>query len=143
MFFLRELGGKVILVSIFIVLFIEISNVGVLHLKEQQDIKFPEAPYIRYIGEVVDNGPGDDEDHDNNERMEPNTRNSPDAPFRMIVCMTKESSIRLVQAQYLQSDIGFKRIVGFKEFELGGLDPDSRTSKCIFYVKMGVTKKYF
>lgn len=50
-------------------------------------------------------------------------------PFRMVVCMFKEASFRLHSAQYVQSDIGFKRVVGFQEFELGGLDPESRTSK--------------
>lgn len=53
-----------------------------------------------------------------------------DEPLRLIICMTKESSARLLEAQYLQSDIGFKRIIGFYEFELGGLDWDSRTSDC-------------
>jgi hypothetical protein len=43
--------------------------------------------------------------------------------------MSKENSIRLSNAHYVQSDIGFKRIPGYQEFELGGLDPSSRMSK--------------
>jgi hypothetical protein len=48
-------------------------------------------------------------------------------PIRIIICMSKDSSKRLLDAQFLQSDIGFKRIVGFQEFELGGRDHGSRT----------------
>ena len=43
--------------------------------------------------------------------------------------MSKKNSIRLSNAHYVQSDIGFKRIAGYQEFELGGLDPSSRMSK--------------
>lgn len=50
-------------------------------------------------------------------------------PFRMVVCILREASSQLHPAQYLQSDIGFKQVIGFKEFELGGLDSESRTSK--------------
>ena len=48
--------------------------------------------------------------------------------IRIVVCMSKESSQRLLDAQFVQSDIGFKCIVGFQEFELGGRDFTSRTS---------------
>jgi hypothetical protein len=48
--------------------------------------------------------------------------------IRIVICMSKESSQRLLDAQFVQSDIGFKRIVGFQEFELGGRDFTSRTS---------------
>jgi len=34
----------------------------------------------------------------------------------------------LLQAQYLQSDIAFKRIVGFLEFEIGGMDQNAKIS---------------
>jgi len=49
-------------------------------------------------------------------------------PFRIIICMSRQNSIRLLSAHYVQSDIGFKRIAGYKEFELGGLDQSSRIS---------------
>lgn len=48
--------------------------------------------------------------------------------LKIVVCMSRESSQRLLDAQYLQSDIGFKRVIGFHEFELGGLDWESCTS---------------
>jgi len=49
-------------------------------------------------------------------------------PFRIIICMSRQNSIWLLSAHYMQSDIGFKRIAGYKEFELGGLDQSSRIS---------------
>lgn len=48
-----------------------------------------------------------------------------DGILRLIICMSKASSERLAQARYLQSDIAFKRVAGFLEFEIGGLDEDS------------------
>lgn len=54
-----------------------------------------------------------------------------DVPFRMIICMSPEASRMLHSVQYLQSDIGFKRVIGFKEFELGGLDPKTRIREYI------------
>lgn len=51
------------------------------------------------------------------------------SPFRVAVCMFPKASHLLLQAQYLQSDIAFKRVVGFEEFELGSMDLSSRTSK--------------
>ncbi|KAJ3924260.1 MAG: hypothetical protein NXY57DRAFT_1092279, partial [Lentinula lateritia] len=44
------------------------------------------------------------------------------------LCMFPSSSRRLKRAQYLQSDIGFKRVVGLEEFEIAGTDPLSRIS---------------
>lgn len=52
-------------------------------------------------------------------------------PVRVILCMTKDQSRRLAKASFLQSDIAFKRVVGFKEFELGGMDLESNTCKFI------------
>ncbi|KZP11654.1 hypothetical protein FIBSPDRAFT_913544 [Athelia psychrophila] len=55
---------------------------------------------------------------------------------RLIVCMTPSSSERLARARYLQSDIVFKRIAGFLEFEIGGLDESSNlaVSYCRVYL---------
>ena len=39
--------------------------------------------------------------------------------------MFPQSSKQLQSAQYLQSDIGFKRIVGYYELEIGGMEPKS------------------
>ena len=47
---------------------------------------------------------------------------------QIIICMTQEGSKRLLGAQYLQSDMAFKRIVGFYEFELAAVDRISNTS---------------
>jgi len=46
-------------------------------------------------------------------------------PLQVVICMLPQSSERLQSAQYLQSDIGFKRIVGFYELEIGGIEPKS------------------
>jgi len=40
--------------------------------------------------------------------------------------MTKESSHQLLRAQFLQSDIAFKRVAGFLEFEVGGLNQNAK-----------------
>jgi hypothetical protein len=48
---------------------------------------------------------------------------------QIIICMTQEASERLLAAQYLQSDMAFKRIVGFYEFELAAVDRISNTSR--------------
>jgi hypothetical protein len=42
--------------------------------------------------------------------------------------MSEEGSKRLLRAQYVQSDIAFKRVVGFYEFELAAMDRDANTS---------------
>lgn len=59
-------------------------------------------------------------------------------PCRIVICMSPVQSSRLRKAQYLQSDIAFKRVVGFKEFELGGLDRESKN--CELYTVP--SKKY-
>ncbi|KAJ7827331.1 hypothetical protein B0H14DRAFT_3144637 [Mycena olivaceomarginata] len=53
---------------------------------------------------------------------------------RIIICMTPHSSSRLQKAQYLQSDIGFKRIVGYDEFEISAMDRDANTSLGLYLV---------
>lgn len=54
--------------------------------------------------------------------------------LRIIVCMGWEGSDRLRRCQYVQSDIGFKRIVGFYEFELAGWERDAYT--CAFFLSV-------
>lgn len=44
--------------------------------------------------------------------------------------MSKEGSERLAQAQYIQSDIAFQRVVGFDEFEMACVDRANNTSMC-------------
>ncbi|KAJ7257624.1 hypothetical protein C8J57DRAFT_1074290 [Mycena rebaudengoi] len=97
---------------------------GLQYMKQEQDRYLSsEYTYIRYMEEIPSLGmtydPADDDDLDGSDHT---------VPFRIAVCMAKEGSRRLVKAKYLQSDIAFRRIVGFKEFELGGLERDSRTT---------------
>lgn len=92
-----------------------------------------ENHYIRLISEasLEDTQNIFDSEGDSGEEDDENEIQAAGTKFRMVVCMTPGSSRRLLQAQYLQSDISFKRINGFEEFELGGLDANSRTSECI------------
>jgi hypothetical protein len=53
--------------------------------------------------------------------------------LRMIICMSKQSSQRLLAAQYLQSDIAFKRVAGFLEFEIGGSDRNAKIGQFSFF----------
>lgn len=87
-----------------------------------KDNESKESPYIRFMGEFPELGTVSDVDVDSD-------GNPMVIPLRVAICMSKENSLRLSQAHYLQSDIGFKRIVGFKEFELGALDALTRTSE--------------
>ncbi|KAJ7122723.1 hypothetical protein C8R46DRAFT_1238174 [Mycena filopes] len=98
---------------------------GLLHMKNLQDEYLPsDEAYIRFVLE----DPSLDGTHDQNDEEDEDPESDPGIPFRIAVCMTKEGSRRLLRAKYLQSDIAFRRIVGFKEFELGGLERDSRTT---------------
>ncbi|KAF7975392.1 hypothetical protein HWV62_9607 [Athelia sp. TMB] len=93
---------------------------GLLHLKRLQDQDLPpEDHYIRYAEEIpIHSLPVHDED-------ETEHSNPADKMLRIVVCMSPESSQRLAAAQYLQSDIAFKRVSGFLEFEIGGLHRDA------------------
>lgn len=101
-----------------------------MNLKQQQDENVPEGErYIRYIAEFPAFGQlmsGDDADVADTDDAQ--------TPFRIIICMSKQNSIRLLSAHYVQSDIGFKRIAGYQEFELGGLDQSSRISMFSLHV---------
>lgn len=94
-----------------------------LHAKSEQDRTLPaDQHYIRSVLEIPMSESLDDEDD------VPGDTDSNDAPLRIVVCMSKAGSERLCQAQYVQSDIGFKRVVGFHEFEIAGMDRDANTS---------------
>ena len=59
-------------------------------------------------------------------------------PLQIIICMTKESSRRLLCAQYLQSDIAFKRVAGFLKFEIGGSNQNTNIGwSFLFYFSHG------
>ncbi|KAJ3776398.1 hypothetical protein FB446DRAFT_818917, partial [Lentinula raphanica] len=98
---------------------------GLLHLKEQQDLALPsEEHYIRSILEFApDTLAADEDDLDDDEGLE-----SSATSLRIVVCMSRNASQRFSQAQYLQSDIGFKRVVGFYEFEIASVDEYTNTS---------------
>src|ERR1700676_3713685 len=53
----------------------------------------------------------------------------------IIIYMTKESSHQLLHAQFMQSDIAFKRVAGFLEFEVGGLNQNAKIG---FFFSCGV-----
>jgi hypothetical protein len=58
----------------------------------------------------------------------------------IVICMSREASHRLASARFVQSDISFKRVAGFLEFELGGMDPFSKTCACIIQLEAGSAK---
>ena len=114
--------GKVIVMSKYhqIIMTKIFKTVGLMHFKAIQDKKLsPEDIYIWFAEEIHLGLPLYKED--NPEWSE--------EPLRIIVHMTKESSCCLLEAQYLQSGIGFY------EFELGGLDLDLHTSITFLYSK--------
>ncbi|KAK6974428.1 hypothetical protein R3P38DRAFT_3331676 [Favolaschia claudopus] len=115
---------------------------GVVSLKAHQDENLPkESHYIRRIL-AIDHGPANI-DIDDEEEEELGGLKTKDDRLRIIICMTPEASRRLIRSgRYLQSDIGFRRIVGFKEFEVASMDRDANTSLIflrIFLNRMSAT----
>lgn len=95
------------------------SFVGLLHVKTQQDeLLAPTDQYLCVMLELPDT------EVDNNEADVPEDQpfSSEGKSLRIAICMTSAASKQLVEAQYLQSDIRFKQIVGFYEFEIASLD---------------------
>ncbi|KAJ3869260.1 hypothetical protein EV359DRAFT_59917 [Lentinula novae-zelandiae] len=92
---------------------------GVLHLKMAQDASRAVADhYIRYAQEIqLQCDPGDVEDTQLlGQVADPNA-------LRLIICIKSKNSLQLIRdARHIQSDISFKRIAGWLEFELGGFD---------------------
>jgi hypothetical protein len=54
---------------------------------------------------------------------------SPKSTLQIVMCITPNASKQISEAEYLQSDIGFKQVIGFYEFEIGSFDRNSNTSK--------------
>ncbi|KAH9483415.1 hypothetical protein JR316_0002881 [Psilocybe cubensis] len=104
---------------------------GLLNFKSQQDTSSAD-PYIRFAGELPDLGKVCDEDTEL-------TTEEATTPLRVVICMLKINSHRLLNAKYIQSDIGFKRVVGWKEFELGGLD--ETTGLSVTYCRVFLTRQ--
>ncbi|KAE9383495.1 hypothetical protein BT96DRAFT_843773, partial [Gymnopus androsaceus JB14] len=59
--------------------------------------------------------------------------------FRIVICMFPQRSHDLLKAQFVQSDISYKRVVGFKELEFVGWDEQSHTT--IVYCRAYMTRK--
>ncbi|KAJ7795857.1 hypothetical protein B0H14DRAFT_2391173 [Mycena olivaceomarginata] len=94
---------------------------GVVRLKKLQDEQLP--PHEHYIRLILELNNDSLVVHEEDEPALPGDKNT-----RIIICMSTDSSKRLQDTQYLQSDIGFKRIVGFDEFEIAAMDRDANTS---------------
>lgn len=94
-----------------------------MHYKDSQS-----ELYVRYMAEIPSHTLGLFDEDDAN-ALSDSSGEGTDAPIKIAICMLKEQSRHLLEAQYLQSDIAFKRVVGYYEFELGGWDTASRTSK--------------
>lgn len=86
---------------------------GLLHLKDMQDCDLPpHEHYIRLAVEVQET----DLLHGSACTEEESSH-----PLQVVICMLPQSSEQLQLAQYVQSDIGFKRVVGFYELEISGI----------------------
>ncbi|PPQ84978.1 hypothetical protein CVT25_010531 [Psilocybe cyanescens] len=97
---------------------------GICHLKDYQDAHLPSEEH--YIRRVIDL-PHDTLDvHDEDEPGD--LGNSETENLKIVVCMSKEQSRRMHGGQYMQSDIGFKRVIGFHEFEMTSMDRKANTS---------------
>lgn len=123
-FFLRAQTGKVPISATFPLHAHSPQKTGVQHRKEIQDATID--PSHHYIRTIIDLPDDDLAIHEEDDSEQPASTNN--GRTRIIICMTPEASRRLLKAQYLQSDIGFKRIVGFLEFELACMDRDANTS---------------
>ncbi|KAF5366384.1 hypothetical protein D9758_009754 [Tetrapyrgos nigripes] len=117
---------------------------GLAYLKQQQDsLLAPEEHYVRTMLTLpLDHFDGNTEDSfddsDNDDfkgPVDPELGNV----VRIAICMTREGSQRLASTQYLQSDIAFKRVIGYYEFELGALDRASNTY--ITFCRVYTTRK--
>ncbi|KAJ7800830.1 hypothetical protein B0H14DRAFT_2615859 [Mycena olivaceomarginata] len=104
---------------------------GVVRLKKLQDEQLP--PHEHYIRLILELNNDSLVVHEEDEPALPGDKNT-----RIIICMSTDSSKRLQDTQYLQSDIGFKRIVGFDEFEIAAMDRDANTS--IVFCRAYVTR---
>ncbi|KAL0059883.1 hypothetical protein AAF712_013365 [Marasmius tenuissimus] len=64
----------------------------------------------------------------------------PSEPFRYVVCMRHANMLSLAKtARHVQSDISFKRVIGWLEFELGAFD---RTGNmCVCYVRVFLNRQ--
>ncbi|KAJ3964422.1 hypothetical protein EV361DRAFT_812152, partial [Lentinula raphanica] len=93
---------------------------------KQKVIQDKERPlgerYIRLMEEVslpdMRKIANDEDDEDEGE----------ESKFRIVICMFPQRSHDLLKARFIQSDISYKRVAGFKELELVGWDEQSKTT---------------
>ncbi|KAJ7145085.1 hypothetical protein C8R43DRAFT_890873 [Mycena crocata] len=96
---------------------------AVQHLKELQDAHLPKSEH--YIRRMIIFNANTMEYHEEDE----DDKSNDSTYVRIIICMSREASHRLLERGcYLQSDIAFKRIVDFLEFEMACMDRDANTS---------------
>ncbi|KAI0038238.1 hypothetical protein FA95DRAFT_1505941, partial [Auriscalpium vulgare] len=106
---------------------------GLAHLMKEQSIAHSAAAqYIRYMDEI----PLTSLAHWDASQTSDGTAGD---SLRIIVCMEPEQSSRLLNAQYLQSDIAFRRVPDFYEFELGGWDRMNKTA--LVYCRVFLTSQ--
>ncbi|KZP03707.1 hypothetical protein FIBSPDRAFT_768547 [Athelia psychrophila] len=109
---------------------------GLIHLKEIQDERLPpHSRYIRHIEEIPAHNICTYEE-DDLDAVDPRDNVK---PIRIVICMDGAASHRLALAQFLQSDIAFKWVTGFFEFEIGGLDRG--TNIAVTYCRVYVNRQ--
>ncbi|KAE9385374.1 hypothetical protein BT96DRAFT_840775 [Gymnopus androsaceus JB14] len=106
---------------------------GLLEQKRvQEKERAPQDQYIRVMAEfllpdVRSHVMDEDATEENSEK------------FRIVICMFPQRSHDLLKAQFVQSDISYKRVVGFKELEFVGWDEQSHTA--IVYCRAYLTRE--
>ncbi|KAJ7212425.1 hypothetical protein C8J57DRAFT_1097238, partial [Mycena rebaudengoi] len=106
---------------------------GVVNLKAQQDANLP--PVKRYIRRIIAIPMKTLARHDEDEQ-----ETDKDDMIRIIICMAVEASRHLLSSgQYLQSEIAFRRIVGFLEFEMACMERDANTS--LIFCRVYITRQ--
>jgi hypothetical protein len=102
---------------------------GVIHWKQQQDEQL--APADHYIRRVIKIPESAQDEHEEDELSLDNSD-----VLRIVICMSREGSERLLKAQYLSSDISFKRVNDFYEFEIACIDRISNSSECLIFSQL-------
>ncbi|THU94917.1 hypothetical protein K435DRAFT_798550 [Dendrothele bispora CBS 962.96] len=102
---------------------------GLQSLKNIQDSSLPvEQHYIRVMEEIR---LSDSLDTGSEEGTDPVFAPTTSTSFRLVIFMTKTQSQKLSTVPYVQSDISFKRVANFMEFELLG----RKDGRCLGAVK--------
>lgn len=88
----------------------------------------------RYIRRLIDLDPATLPSHPEDDQ--PNATDGTNR-LRIAICMSQEGSQRLHGAHYLQCDIAYKRVHGYREFTIGSWDRNNQTSKHAFILLYG------